>query len=321
MRLLIFLLTVGLIACGDSKKPPGKSSDDLTKEHAKDTLANKSVLTKDFNNKGESSIYIGSGQTQITNVTYSIENLYIDDKLDNYIIKQTHSSITTPEQEPVDSKITLDIFALNDGHLVKTISKNALNVLFATQFIQSYNNGGCGDEMSGELSTLSGETFLKSGYKYYTVEIPNSQIHLYFGFSCGARDESKLILGELYVAQALPIVTQGKGYYYALEFKTLSRIILKARTKEIFDQIEPSSPDITLLKHNDKDVLEDSPEKQTLLLWSYDKVKNLSGVSFPGFKMKFYKGDSGSTTPIVIPIKDGLPFGDNSAERTIYIDR
>jgi hypothetical protein len=321
MRLLIFIFPIILIACGDSKTKPVKSPGNLTKEHSKDTLTNKSVQMKDFSNEGGSSIKVGSDQTQITNVTYSIENLYIDDKLENYIVKKTQNTITTPEQEKIDSKITLDILALNDGHLVRTISKSAVSVLFSTQFIQTYNNGGCLDEMAGELSSLSGETFLRSGYKYQTVEIPNAQIHLYFGFSCAARDESKLILGELYFAQALPIITQGKGNYYSLAYKTVSRIIFKAQTKEVFNSIEQSSPDMTLLKHTDKDVLENSDEKQTLQLWSYDKVKSLSGVNFPGLEIKFFKEGSGSSTIIKIPIKDGLPFGDNLAGRTIYIDK
>lgn len=280
------------------------------------------TLWKDFYNQGKAFAKINSGRLEITNVTYSIPFLDIDGELESYLVKQTQSSVTTaadPEEE--NSKITLDIFALKNGHFVKTISKNAYSITFSTQFIQSYNNGGCFDERCGELSSInSGETFLKFSLKYYTVEIPNSQIHLYFGFSCDARDESNLILGELYFAYALPIITQGKGFYYTLAFTKVNKIIFKARTKEVFAKIEPSSPQMTLCKSTDKDKLEDSSEFQSLLLWSYDKVKSLRGVNFPGLKIKFYDGESTSTLPIEIPVKDGLLFGD-STDRIIYVDK
>jgi hypothetical protein len=320
MRQLIFIFLIILTACSYSKNQADKLSDNLTNDHSKDSFSNSLNQIKNFNNKGESSFNVEANQIKITNVTYTLRFLDLNDELENYIVKQTQRIIEKEDEVEGDSQISLEIYALKDGRLVRTISKNAYRVLFSTQFIQSFYNGGCYEESSSELSSLSGETFLKSSYKYYTVEIPNSQIHLYFGFSCDLRDESKLILGELYFAQALPIVTQGKGHYYSLAFKTVSRIIFKARTKGIFDRIEPSSPDITFLKHNDEDVLQDSPEVQTLHLWSYNNVKSLNGVSFPGLKIKFYTVDSISSSPIGIPIKDGLLFGDNSAEKTIYIE-
>jgi len=320
MRQLIFIILIIFSACGDSKKQTVKLLDNLTKEYSKDSLTNVLSQMKNFNNKGESSFTVEANQVRITNVTYTLEYLDINDELGNYFVKQTQKSIITKDEIGTDSEISLDIFALKDGHLIRTISKKAYRILFSTQFIQSFYNGRCGEESSCELTSLTGETFLKSSYKYYTAEIPNSQIHLYFGFSCDTRDESKLILGELYFAQALPIITQGKGYYYSLAFKTVSRLIIKARTKEIFNRIEPSSPDMSFLKHTDNDVIQDSPAVQTLQLWSYDKLKSLNGVNFPGLKIKFCKGDSISSSKIEIPIKDGLLFGDNSTGKTIYVD-
>jgi hypothetical protein len=143
MRLLIFILPIILIACGNSKRKQGKSPGNLTKEHSKDTLTNKSVQTKDFSNEGGSSIKVGCRPNANNKCDLLNRKLFIDDKLGNYIVKKTHNTITTPEQENIDSKITLDIFALNDGHLVRTISKSAVSVEFSTQFIQTYNNGGC----------------------------------------------------------------------------------------------------------------------------------------------------------------------------------
>jgi hypothetical protein len=321
MRLIVFFGLIGIIACSESHKQSTKFLSNSEADNLIDTVSNASIQSRDFYNEGKSSIKIDTDQMLITNVDYSIQFLDINDELENYVIKQTKRSIISEGEVVGDSKISLEIFDLKDGRKVSTISKNAYRVLFSTQFIQSFYNGDCWDESSCELSTLSGETFLKSNYKYYTAEIPNSQIHLYFGFSCDTRDESKLILGELYFAQALPIITKGKGYYYSLAFKTISRIIFKTRTNEIYNRIEPSSPEMTLLKHTDEDVLQDSPEVQKLLLWSYDKVKSLNGVDFPGLKIKFYERDSKSSSPIEIPIKDGLLFGDIFVEKTIYIDK
>jgi len=320
MRQLIFIILIILTACSDSKTQTDKLSDNLTKAHSIDSLSNSLNQKMNFNNNGKSSFTVDANQIRITNVTYTLHHLDINDELDNYIVKQTQSIIGMEDEVEGDSKISLEIFSRKDGRLVSTISKNAYSIEFSTQFIQSFYNGECYEESSCELSSLSGKTFLKSSYKYYTAEIPNSQIHLYFGFSCDTRDESKLILGELYFAQALPIITQGKGYYYSLEFKTVSRIIFKARTIEVFNRIEPSSPEMTLLKNTDKDDLQDSPKVQTLKLWSYDKVKSLNGVNFPGLKIKFYGYDSISLSPIEIPIKDGLLFGENTSEKTIYIE-
>jgi len=315
MRLLIFITIFGLIACNDSKKQTEKSADTSQTDSLEQSKPDRSYTT-DFNNKDEASIKVDSNNTQIKNVTYSEQYLDRDNELDYYIAKQTQEIITSRGAEGQDSKITLDFFSLKDGKLVKTISKTTDVISVSSQYLHSTKYGCCGAENYNELSSIwKDEIFLKYNSKYYYIEIPNAHTSFYLGYLCDARDEGKLILGELYLTHSLPSLPEGK-HFYSETFKTVNKIIFKAKTKEIFDKIVPFTPTMTLVKNTDKDQLIEYPDHQELQLWSFNNAKGLNGVDFLGLKIQF---ENDTIIPIDIPIKNGFLFGDSLNERTVYI--
>lgn len=321
MRLLIFITIFGLFACNNNKKQAEKSGNNSLPGSSSASKIY-GVYATDFNNKEEASVKVDSNNTQIKNVTYTEEYLNKDNSLDYYIVKKTQEIMTAHGAhgtEGQDSKIKLSFFSLNDGKLVKTITKTADAISIASEYLHSTKYSCCGAEDYNELSSIwTDETFLKYNTKYYYIEIPNAHTSFYLGYLCDSRDEKKLILGELYLAHSLPTLPGGKHFYSAV-FKTVNKIVLKAKTKDIFDKIVPFTPAITLVKNTGKDQLIDYPDHQELQLWSFNSAKSLQGLDFPGLKIQF-GGDSVSQTPIKIPIKNGLLFG-NSGEQTIYVDK
>lgn len=277
------------------------------------------TFTNKFSNQDLVSINVDSNYTRIKNINYSENYLNKDNEFDYYIVKQTQDVITLRESEGQNSKITLDFFSRKDGKLIKSISKTTDVISISSEYLHSTKYGCCAAESYNELSYIwTDETFLKYNTKYYYIEIPNAHINLYLGYLCEARDEKNLVLGELYLAHSLPTLSEGKNIYSSV-FKSVNKIIFKAKTKEIFDNIIPFTPAITLVKNTDKDLLIDYPDHQELRLWSFNNVENLQRVDFLGLKIEF-EGDSLNPTPIEIPIKNGLLFGDNGSERIVYID-
>lgn len=319
MRVLIFITIIGLIACNNSEKQAEKSMgtslfDSLTTSKAHN------ISATGFNNNEQAFVKVDSNNVQIKNVTYTDEYLAKNNSLDYYIVKKTQEIRTTRGAEGHDSKITLDFFSSNDSKLVKTVTKTTDIVSFTSEYLHTTKYGCCGAENYHEFSSIwTDETFLKYNTKYYHIEIPNARTSFYLGYLCDSRDEKELILGELYFAHSLPTHSEGKSFYSSI-FKTVNRIIFKARTKEIFDKIVPFTPSITLVKNTDKDKLIDYPDHQELQLWSFNGAKNLQGLDFSGIKIQF-EGDSEYLIPVEIPIKNGLLFGDNGSERTIYVDQ
>ena len=318
MRLLIFVGFLGLFAFTGSNKQTERSSTFIEKDSLQAKIADK-ISFNNFNNQDIASVKFDSINTRIKNITYSEEYLDKDNELDYYIVKKSQEITTTHGAEGQDSKITLDFFSLKNGELIKTITKETDAISISNEYLLATKYGCCGTEDYNELSSIwTNETFLKYNSKYYYIEIPNAHTGFYLGFLCDARDEKELILGELYFAQSLPTLPAGKRYYSSV-FKNVNKIVFKAMTQEVFDKIVPFTPTMTLVKNTDKDELIEYPNHQELRLWSYDNVNSLAGVDFLGLKIQF-EGDSISQTPIDIPIKNGLLFGDNKIESTIYVE-
>jgi hypothetical protein len=237
--------------------------------------------------------------------------------LDYYIVKQTTETNKIRGREGVDSKVTLDIYSIVDSKLIRTISRKTDKVELSSDLVQSTKYGCCGGENYCELSEIwQDNTFLTYNDKYYVVDIPNTRIWFYLGYLSQARDEKQLIHGELRFARALGTLGAGKKFY-DIEYKAISKIVFKAKTKSLFDKLTPFSPSITLLKNNDKDKLADYQDRQELSLWSYENHRNLDGITFPVMRLVF---ENDTTITVDIPLKNGLLFGDSSQERIVYLD-
>ncbi len=316
MRFTLLIILVALISCDKNSKQSDLSVGDSQSA----SFQVRKNYSNDFSNQDQSYVKVDANKTQIVNVTFSERYLNRDNEFEYYIIKKKQETIAVRGQEGQNSKITLDFFSLNDNKLIKTISKNFDDISVSIEHLMSTKYGCCGSEDYNELSSIwTNETFLKFNSKYYLIEIPNSHTSLYIGYVSDSRDEEKLILGELYLSHSLPILPQGKNSYSS-RFKIVNKLIFKAKTLEVFNNLDPFTPSITLVKNISKDELIDYEDHQELRLWSFNNAKSLDGVDFLGLNIKF-ESDVNESISLDIPIKNGLLFGDNSTEKVIVVDK
>lgn len=308
------LILLGLIAC-NPKKESNRPIENAIKTSLVSTLKDKTISS--FTDNEQATVVVDSNATQIKNVFYSEQYLNKDNEFANYIVKQVQEITTIRGQEGQHSKITLDIFNIADGKLVKTISKLTDELSIFSEYTHSIDYGCCGSENYNELSALwTGETFLKYNSKYYFIEIPNAHTSFYLGYLADTRNERDLIIGTLYLAHSLPALKPGKNTYSS-SFKNVNKIVFKVKTKELFEKISPFTPTMTLVRHTSKDQLIEHSDHQELRLWTFDGFTDLKGINFIGLQIQF---ESDHMLPMEIPIKNGLLFGDNNYERTIYVN-
>jgi hypothetical protein len=317
MRYFLFAALVGLLSCGNIKKPSSDHSRFSSVQTNTDSMALSGKA--DFQNQDQSyaRYFSRDSTTRIRNVNYSENYLSRGHDLDYYIVKQTTETNKIRGQEGVDSKVTLDIYSISDSKLIRTITKKTDKVELSSDLVQSTKYGCCGAENYCELSEIwQDNTFLTYNDKYYVVDIPNTRIWFYLGYLSEARDEKHLVHGELHFARSIGTLDPRKKFYN-IEYKTISKIVFKAKTKALFKKLLPFTPSITLLKNTDEDKLFDHQDRQELSLSSYNNHKNLEGITFPVMRLIF---ENDTTITVDIPLRNGLLFGDSSPEHTVYLD-
>lgn len=327
MRINYLLLILGFISCSQNRN----ESKHTEKETVDSVIVKKTVtlnnsdldeFTSGFKNQGESYVTVNGEdenvETEINNINYSENYLNYQNELNHYILKTTHLTKSVRGQEGQYSSIKVEIFNIPDSKLISTIETESDDISFFTDFYKTGKYGCCGAEDYYELTSLwKNETFLKFNSKYYYIEIPNARIHFYFGFLSDSRDDKNLILGELYFAHSIPKSVPGKSII-SHDFKTVNRLIFKAKDKDLYDKIVPFCPDMTLIKNAEKDQLIDYPDHQELRLWSYNNWKGLEGINFKGIKLEF---SNDTIIPVEIPIENGYLFGKpDNFDRIIYIE-
>jgi hypothetical protein len=275
----------------------------------------------DFENQDQSYAKVSlkeSVTTRIRNVSYSEQYLDRDTSLDYYIMKETRETESIRGVEGLDSRITLDIYTISESKLVRTIKKQADEVRIwqnlGPDFLQVMQYGDLLKYC--ELSEIwRDNTFLTFNDKFYVVSIADPRMQFYMGYSLADRDEPQLIHGALhfthYHARLLPGARS-----YSDEYRVISRVFFKAKSREVYEKLTPWCPSITLLRHTDKDEIVDTPEYQELRLWSFNHHVGLNGINFDALRLTF---QDDTTITVTIPVENGLLFGDNSLERILYV--
>ncbi len=315
---VILCALVGLFSCqrerqpsdGRSQRPESQSRDDTSTTNI--PIAFKAQDTSYVRHSTDGPIF-----THIRNVSFSENYLNRDHNLDYYIVKQTQETHQIGGEEGHDSRITMDIYDLQTSKIIRTFTERADDIHLNADFLQSVLYGCCGAENYCQLSEIwHDHTFLTYNDKYYFVDIPNARIQFYLGYLSDAWNESRLVHGELHFAHSYSKLGPG-GEFYSNEYRAISKIVFKAKTEKMFKKLIPFSPSITLVRNTDQDQLVEHSDFQELRLWSYNNHKDLRGINFVALRLTF---QNDTTISIDIPIKDGLLFGDSSAERTLYID-
>lgn len=318
MRLIILIIFCLLSYNGSTLN----SDQDFSKKNnpskeISDTISNNEFYNRDFSYAKVS----GSGDniiTEYSNVVYTERHLNYWGNFDHFIVKRQSFTKLKRGQEGQESRIKVEIFNIPESKVISTIETDADDISIVTNYYILAKYTCCGGEDSYEIKTLwENKTFLTYNTKFYYIEIPNARNNFYFGYSSDAWNEKELILGELNFALSSSEFNSVSNRYYD-SFKPANKIIFKAKTKEIFDKIAPFCPDMTLLKHSDKDQLIDYSDHQELRLWSYDSKKDLSGINLTGLKLVF-QNDKAIT--VEIPIINGYLFGKaNEFNKIVYID-
>ena len=317
MKQVLIAALICLCSCHNDKTQTGGYSEVSRMQAHTDT----STVTHsaEFDNRDQSSVKCysaGNITAQIRNVSYSIQDLSREHALDDYVVKQTKETKVVRGEEGTDSRITLDIFSIPDSKLIRTIRRQADEIQLSTDFLEAIKYGDL--EKYCELSEIwRDSTFLAYNDKYFLVEIPNSRMQFYLGYSLRDRDEDKLVHGELHFSHRYTI-KDTREQYSASVFRAISRLVFRVKSRAIYERLLGFCPEITLLKHTDQDKIVDHPEYQELELWSYNGHQGLDGINLLALKLTF---QDDTTFSVTIPIENGLLYGDNSPERTVYIDQ
>lgn len=314
MRYVLAAMLVVLISCRNSEDPrptsaiPPASADSFIAAHP-----------GAFHDQGGSSaVFLPDSQVAyIRNVTYAEEFLTRGDSLSYFMVKQTHETRRLRAAEGVDSWITLEIFDLGSRSLIHRRETRADDVKFETRYLQTVKYGCCGAENTCELTDIwNDRVFLPFNEKYFIVEVMNGGLRLFLGYRSDAYDDSAMVHGELILA-AETALFDSNGKFSGYEYRTVNRVVFKAKDRELFKNLIGFSPSITLLRNTERDQIVDHPGYQELRLWSFDHHKGLAGIDFTVLRLVFENGK-----PIVldVPLKDGLLFGDAEGVRTVYLE-
>ncbi|RJE74151.1 YARHG domain-containing protein [Reichenbachiella sp. MSK19-1] len=176
---------------------------------------------------------------------------------------------------------------------------------FATNYYHAVEYGCCGAENYGELFSYdSDEPFLKFNETYYTVDIPNSKIHMFAAYCHEHSGRNGLTISTLYLSTLEGVVS------------SITFVATNQQSKE--DLPWYWTPTIELRATNDKNrVIQDGKE---INLWSSNFAKTLSDISGFSIFIEFWSEGTGKKVEFDIPIVKGKFYGANELNTEITVN-
>lgn len=175
---------------------------------------------------------------------------------------------------------------------------------FKSNFYKAINRGCCGSESYAELySYESNDPILKYNNDYFTVNIPNSQIRMFVGYSHRGygRDDSNI--GTLYLGTLDGLVS------------SITFVGTSPEIKE--DLIWYWSPKIEFRTENESNRI--TSDGQEIRLNSSNRAKSLDDINDFSIYIEYLGDASGKTAQFKIPVINGKLNGDDELHTTITV--
>ncbi len=176
---------------------------------------------------------------------------------------------------------------------------------FETDFYHAIEYGCCGAENYGELySYSSDEPILKFNNDFFFVDIPNSKIEMFIGYSHQEFRRDGLSIAKLSLSSLEGVIS------------TITFIAKDQRTKE--DLPWYWTPKIELRSDDEKNqIITDLNE---IRLWGCDFAKTLNDINGFSVFVEFQHEGSGKIKNYEIPITKGKFYGLSQSDTEIILD-
>ncbi|MDW3195268.1 MAG: YARHG domain-containing protein [Cytophagales bacterium] len=176
---------------------------------------------------------------------------------------------------------------------------------FKTNYFHAVEYGCCGEENYGELFTYnSDEPFLKFNESYFTVDIPNSKIHMFIGYCHENSGRDGATISTLYLSTLNGVVS------------SITFVATSQESKE--DLPWYFTPTVELRTENEKNKIIRGGKE--IRLWGSNFAKTLSDISGLSIFIEFWSEGTGEKAQFNIPITNGKFFGANELNTKITVN-
>lgn len=249
----------------------------------------------------------GLSITKMTKCDIFSTSIHLNDTRYGCIVRKQQNIKLIGGAEGQESKIKLTISNRDDEFQPFEFTTEADELFIEGGIIKSVKYGCCGAEDSYKLfnsSTLKEVMSYKA--RLYQIEIPNSKIKGYIGYTSGSyypNDNGQMILGTLEFSD-------GKQLLKKIHFET--------KSKELFDQVSRFVPEMEFIPLGERDKIK--KEGQILILWSKNNSTNLFDLWNFGFKVNLVVDSTGESFNPTLTFKDGKVNNLDVKEITVFID-
>lgn len=176
---------------------------------------------------------------------------------------------------------------------------------FESSYFHAVEYGCCGAENYGELFTYnSDEPFLKFNQSYFTVDIPNSKIHMFLGYCHEHSGRDGSTISTLYLSTLDGVVS------------SITFVANNQKTKE--DLPWYWTPKIEIRTENEKNkIIKDGQE---IRLWGSNFANSLNEINGFSVFIEFWSEGSGKKAQFNIPITNGRFYGSGKQDTKITLN-
>lgn len=176
---------------------------------------------------------------------------------------------------------------------------------FESNYFQAIEYGCCGAENYGELFSYdSDKPFLKFNKNYYTVDIPNSKIHMFLGYCHEHSGRGGTTISTLYLSTLDGVV---------------SSITFVATTQQSKEDLPWYwTPKIELRTENEENKI--IRYGQEIRLWGSNFAQSLSDINDFSVFIEFWSEGTGEKAQFNIPITSGRFYGSNEMNKKITVN-
>ncbi len=280
------VLIIGLLSCS---KRQGVTPDITIIDSTKNSL---------FIDRGQSSIVINtSGDTtkcyNIKSVDYKIAQIAPEGEWINFVVKRTSSTVTCDGQEGQKRTIKIELSPVDHPkHISYTFLHDSDELILEHDYYQTIVSGCCDAEPIHKIYNYEGNLLLEGDAGILIGGIPNNNLKFYVGYTPTKQDTA--------VIGSIKIVFDAEHKY---EIKIKSSPLPP-------DLCSQYSPDITLISTYTGDTIE--LYENEYQLWELESIQSIEEIRNVAVHIAYQCEVYYPVEPIVIPIANGKPFGEDS---------
>ena len=233
-------------------------------------------------------------------VLYDLEylRLPVNKQLDNYLARTTIRTKSCTGCEEGDKKIKVQLYPYGElKSPILTFEEKCDKIDMEVDYYATTKYGCCGAENDVKLLDYNSNIICEGVARIVKVEVPNSDLTSFIGYNFAPSDS--LLMGAV---------------IYSFDSKTKFAIEIPESLLK-FEDCTPFSPVITVVSDtNHIEYKEYLDFERTFELWYLNKASDRSEVFFD-LKLE-YECEVGNVI-IMIPFRDGLPFGKEDKISTV----